>query len=210
MVANTSVSNQSFCGSAKVGKRGFPSLRRHATGVYFWREKGKDTYCGSNPAVAQRAWLERFGTRLTATSSTPVADVQTATPFLPPSASSKPQSPKSGKTSEGRTVADVAKRLMGLIESQCTPERAVDHQSESFQKYERQLHDAYTRLNGARSRLALFESKEAREKLVGLVEKIEFEIRKPPTKGVYAPDIQVSLEAEVDDFISSRGKAHGL
>ncbi len=111
--------------SSKIGKRGFPSLRQHATGVYFWREKGKDRYCGSDHAAAQRAWLEYFAERLV-----PVATPQeTATPFPTPKVSAPVMAqavaaPAVPMVVKGRTVADLARKLQGQIDGQCTPARA--------------------------------------------------------------------------------------
>jgi integrase len=104
---------------SNVGRRGFPSLRRHATGVYFWREDGRNVYQGKDAAAAQRAWLERFGSRLSAQPSAAAPQLTQGTGLLPQAAplAVSPALPL-------RTVRDVAEKLESILDAQCTPERA--------------------------------------------------------------------------------------
>lgn len=99
---------------SRIGKRGFPSLRQHATGQYFWRENGKNTYVGRDVTHAQRLWAERFGARLAApggASASERAEVQAA------------RAPTPSRTT-ARTLAQARDALYEVIDAQVSPEFA--------------------------------------------------------------------------------------
>jgi integrase len=109
---------------ARIGTRGYPSLRRHQSGVWFWREKGKDRYCGVDLAAAQREWSEYFGPRLAAAMAAPARSRTRRQRLSPePLVTVAAPQPPTVPTKPRRTVSDLAARLWDVIDSQCTPER---------------------------------------------------------------------------------------
>lgn len=92
----------------KSGRGGIPALRRHASGNFFWREKGVNVYVGKDAGKAERAWQAKWGAEVAARST----EASSPLPARPSSRSL-------------HTVNDVAARLWELVEPTVSKEKAA-------------------------------------------------------------------------------------